>query len=278
MDIHEYQAKELLASSACRCPRAAWPTAPSRRSIARDRDRRLRTGRSRRRSIRRPRQGRRHQAVQDRARGARRRPRTCSASGWSRIQTGPEGKPVQRSISRRPSRSSASSISASCSTARAERIMVVIASQRGGMEIEEIAKNEPETIIRVVVEPAVGHAGLPGARARLRARPRARAGAAARSTTHARRYRAFRDLDATMVEINPLVVTKDGRVLALDAKMTFDDNALFRRPQRRRAARHVAGGPARGAGRRARSQLCRRSTARSAASSTAPASPWRPWT
>ena len=44
-------------------------------------------------------------------------------------------------------------------------------------------------------------------------------------------YRAFRDLDATMVEINPLVVTKDDRVLALDAKMSFDDNALFRRPK-----------------------------------------------
>ena len=44
-------------------------------------------------------------------------------------------------------------------------------------------------------------------------------------------HRAFRDLDATMVEINPLVLTKDGRLLALDAKMGFDDNALFRRPQ-----------------------------------------------
>src|SRR5882757_6617797 len=44
-------------------------------------------------------------------------------------------------------------------------------------------------------------------------------------------YRAFRDLDATMVEINPLVVTKDNRVLALDAKMSFDDNAMFRRPR-----------------------------------------------
>src|SRR6266498_634088 len=43
-------------------------------------------------------------------------------------------------------------------------------------------------------------------------------------------YRAFRDLDATMVEINPLVVTQDGRVLALDVKMSFDDNAMFRRP------------------------------------------------
>jgi malate-CoA ligase subunit beta len=44
-------------------------------------------------------------------------------------------------------------------------------------------------------------------------------------------YRAFRDLDATMVEINPLVITADNRILALDAKMTFDSNALFRHPQ-----------------------------------------------
>ncbi len=109
-----------------------------------------------------------------------------------------------------------------------ERI-VLVASAEGGMEIEELAANKPESIIRIAVEPAVGlrdfqarelafGLGLPGSMVSQ----------AVKTLTGA--YRAFRDLDATMVEINPLVVTKDHKLLALDAKMGFDDNALFRRP------------------------------------------------
>jgi malate-CoA ligase subunit beta len=101
---------------------------------------------------------------------------------------------------------------------KAERIRV-IASRRGGMEIEEIAKTEPEAILQVIVEPAVG---LQAFQARelafqlgLNIRLVQRA-----ITTIMNAYRAFRDLDAIMLEINPLVVTKDDRVLALDAKMS----------------------------------------------------------
>ncbi|MBC8049989.1 MAG: malate--CoA ligase subunit beta [Chitinophagales bacterium] len=108
-----------------------------------------------------------------------------------------------------------------------ERVRV-IASKFGGMDIEEIAKDHPEAIIQVSVEPAVG---LQPFEAReiafglgLNIKQVARAVSVIMGA-----YRAFRDLDATMVEINPLVVTKDDRVLALDAKMSFDDNALFRR-------------------------------------------------
>jgi malate-CoA ligase subunit beta len=97
------------------------------------------------------------------------------------------------------------------------------------MEIEEIAQREPEAIIREVIEPAVGMqpfqarelafgVDIPAAQVNLTV------------NTIVGAYRAFRDLDATMVEFNPLVVTKDGRVLVLDVKMSFDDNALFRRP------------------------------------------------
>jgi malate-CoA ligase subunit beta len=97
------------------------------------------------------------------------------------------------------------------------------------MEIEEIARSEPGSMIREVVEPAVGMQsfqareiafglGLPAAQVRRAV------------TSIMGAYRAFRDLDALMVEINPLGVTTDGAVLALDAKMSFDDNALFRRP------------------------------------------------
>jgi malate-CoA ligase subunit beta len=96
------------------------------------------------------------------------------------------------------------------------------------MDIEEIAQEHPDALIQVLVEPAVG---LQQFEARqiafglgLNIKQVARAVSVIMGA-----YRAFRDLDATMVEINPLVVTKDDRVLALDAKMSFDDNALFRR-------------------------------------------------
>lgn len=110
-----------------------------------------------------------------------------------------------------------------------QRIMVV-GSSSGGMEIEEIAENAPDTIIRSVIDPAVG---LTDFQAReiafdLKIEPGQIQQAVA---TIMGCYRAFRDLDATMVEINPLVVTKDGTIIALDAKMGFDDNALFRRPE-----------------------------------------------
>lgn len=112
---------------------------------------------------------------------------------------------------------------------RAQERVSVVASAEGGMEIEEIAVKKPESIIRVAVEPAVGMQPF-------QAREIAFALGLDKSlvnqavTTLLGCYRAFRDLDATMVEINPLVVTGDGRLLALDAKMGFDDNALFRRP------------------------------------------------
>jgi len=110
-----------------------------------------------------------------------------------------------------------------------ERIRV-IASAEGGVEIEEIALTRPESILQEQVDPAVG---LQTFQARelafgldLNIKQVSQAVTAIMGC-----YRAFRDLDATMVEINPLVVTKDNRVLALDAKMSFDDNALFRRPK-----------------------------------------------
>ncbi len=111
---------------------------------------------------------------------------------------------------------------------KSERVMLV-ASGAGGMEIEEIAGKEPASILRVSIDPAVGLAAF-----------QAREVAFGLGLTVAQVgqmneillgcYRAFTELDATMVEINPLVVTIDGHLVALDAKMSFDDNALFRRP------------------------------------------------
>lgn len=112
---------------------------------------------------------------------------------------------------------------------RAQERVSVVASAEGGMEIEEIAREKPDTIIRVAVEPAVGMQPYQ-AREIAFALGLDKGLISQMVTTLLGCYRAFRDLDSTMVEINPLVVTGDGRLLALDAKMAFDDNALYRRP------------------------------------------------
>jgi succinyl-CoA synthetase beta subunit len=113
---------------------------------------------------------------------------------------------------------------------RAAEKILVVASAEGGMEIEEVAERSPDAVIRSVVEPAVG---LTSFQAReiafaleLDAGQIAQAAKLFQSA-----YRVFRDLDATMLEINPLVVTGEGELVALDAKMSFDDNALFRHPE-----------------------------------------------
>ena len=107
-----------------------------------------------------------------------------------------------------------------------ERVMLV-ASAAGGMEIEQIAEEDPGSMIRVVIEPAVGLQAFQAREVAFALGLDASLVTEAANTLRAC-YRSFRDLDATMVEINPLVVTTDGRILALDAKMTFDDNALFK--------------------------------------------------
>ncbi|TCT01914.1 ADP-forming succinate--CoA ligase subunit beta [Paralcaligenes ureilyticus] len=110
---------------------------------------------------------------------------------------------------------------------RATSRITIMASTEGGMEIEEIAHRSPEKILKISIDPATGaqtfHArqvayglGLTGKQI----------GAATRFILSM--YRAFTELDAQIVEINPLVLTDDGDILALDAKMSFDDNALFR--------------------------------------------------
>ncbi|TQV75779.1 malate--CoA ligase subunit beta [Denitrobaculum tricleocarpae] len=111
---------------------------------------------------------------------------------------------------------------------KTERVMVV-ASAAGGMEIEEISATRPDSIIRSVIEPAVGIRDFQVREVafKLGLKP---AQITQAVNTIKGCYRAFRELDATMVEINPLVVTSDDAIVALDAKMTFDDNALFRHP------------------------------------------------
>jgi succinyl-CoA synthetase beta subunit len=113
---------------------------------------------------------------------------------------------------------------------RGSQRVVLMASSEGGMDIEEVAAKSPEKIHRVTIDPATG----------LRDRDAedvARGiGVPQRAIPQARDllkglYRAFDETDASLAEINPLIVTGDERVLALDAKMNFDDNALFRHPE-----------------------------------------------
>ncbi|MEM7194872.1 MAG: ADP-forming succinate--CoA ligase subunit beta [Pseudomonadota bacterium] len=143
-------------------------------------------------------------------------------------QTGPEGQLVKRLY-----------IEDGCDIARelylgllvdrATSRVTVIASTEGGMEIEQVAEESPEKIIKVVIDPAIG---LQPFHARKLAFGLGLEGGQVKSAVKflSAMYRAFMELDASMVEINPLVVTGAGEMMALDAKMNFDSNALYRHP------------------------------------------------
>lgn len=141
-------------------------------------------------------------------------------------QTGPQGKLVGRLYIEAGTDIDREIYLAFVLDRASERIMCV-ASASGGMDIEEIAKTDPDSIIRVPIEPAIGLSEFQAREVAFALGLEARQIKEAVTVLKAC-YRAFRDLDATMVEVNPLVVTKDGRLIALDAKMGFDDNALFR--------------------------------------------------
>jgi succinyl-CoA synthetase beta subunit len=143
-------------------------------------------------------------------------------------QTGPAGREVKRLY-----------IEEGCNIARelylgmlidrATSRITIMASTEGGMEIEEVAHRSPEKILKVTVDPATG---IQPFHARRIAYGLGLEGKQVKAATRfiLSMYKAFTELDAQIVEINPLVVTADGDVVALDAKMNFDDNALFRHP------------------------------------------------
>jgi succinyl-CoA synthetase beta subunit len=112
---------------------------------------------------------------------------------------------------------------------RSRALPMVIASRSGGMEIEEVAARDPSAVLREAVDPSLGMFPFQARRLAfalgLAAEP-FRQGVSLMQSL----FRAYVETDATLAEVNPLLVTSSGRVLALDAKMTFDDNALFRHP------------------------------------------------
>ncbi|MCZ6588006.1 MAG: ADP-forming succinate--CoA ligase subunit beta [Alphaproteobacteria bacterium] len=144
-------------------------------------------------------------------------------------QTGPEGKEVKR-IYIEEGCDIARELYLSMLIDRGSSRITIIASTEGGMDIETVAHETPEKILTVATDPVTGlmpfHAreiafGLGLSGDQIKSASKLLSGL----------YTAFTDLDASLVEVNPLVVTGSGDVIALDAKMNFDDNALYRQPK-----------------------------------------------
>ena len=143
-------------------------------------------------------------------------------------QTGPEGQKVRRLLIEEGA-DIKKELYVGMVVDRVTQRVCLMASSEGGMDIEEVAAHTPEKIHKVFVDPETG---LNDAEADAVA---AKIGIPPASVLQARAvlqalYKAFWDTDASLAEINPLVLTRDGRVVALDAKINFDDNALFRHP------------------------------------------------
>ncbi|TMV03333.1 malate--CoA ligase subunit beta [Ruegeria sediminis] len=228
MDIHEYQAKEILANFGVDVPSGALAYSPEQAAY---RAREL--GGDKWIVKAQVHAGGRGKAGGVKLCGTEHEVHEACENMFGRKlvthQTGPEGKGIYRVYVEAAVPIDREIYLGFVLDRSSQRVMIV-ASSEGGMEIEEISAQRPDSIVRSTVEPAVG---LQEFQAREIA---FKLGLDPALTQHMVRtlkacYRAFREFDATMVEINPLVVTGDNRILALDAKMSFDDNALFRHPQ-----------------------------------------------
>ena len=144
------------------------------------------------------------------------------------IQTGPEGKLVKNVLVEEQS-AVARELYLAIIIDGAQAAPLIMASTEGGQEIEVVAANDPDAIVRIPVNAASGYEPYIG---RTLAARLGMAGeqAAALNTLVGSLYQAAVESDASLAEVNPLVVTEEGRVLALDAKFTVDDNALYRHP------------------------------------------------
>ncbi len=141
-------------------------------------------------------------------------------------QTGPEGRRVRRLLVEQGVKIERE-LYLAMALDRAQSRVTVICSSEGGVEIEEVAEKHPEKILREIVDPVIGLAAFQCRRVALAlAIPAALTGKFVGVMQGL--YRAFEECDASLAEINPLIITQDGQVMALDAKMNFDSNALFR--------------------------------------------------
>ncbi|MGB5557561.1 MAG: malate--CoA ligase subunit beta [Paracoccaceae bacterium] len=227
MDIHEYQAKEVLSNFGVAVPQGALAYSPEQAAY------RAREMGGERWIVK----AQVHAGGRGKAGGVKlcasdsEIQEACEGMFGQKLvthQTGPEGKGIYRVYVEAAVPIDREIYLGLVLDRTSQRIMIV-ASAEGGMEIEDISANRPDSIVRSTVEPAVG---LQDFQAREIAFKLGIEPALTQAMVRTLQgcYRAFTELDATMVEINPLVVTGDNRILALDAKMTFDDNALFRHP------------------------------------------------
>ncbi len=154
---------------------------------------------------------------------------------------------------------------------RANRTYLAMCSKEGGMEIEQLAVERPEALARVAVDP---NTGIDEAKAQeiVDAAGFDDADKAAIADVLQKLWTVYREEDATLVEVNPLVKTEDGDIVALDGKVTLDENAGFRHADHEALEDTAARGPARGRPPRRRTSTTSSSTARSASSATARAS------
>lgn len=227
MDLHEYQAKELLARFGVPVPAGAVATTEEE---ARQAAEELGGGRW-------VVKAQIHAGGRGKAGGiltAATHDEVAQAAGrllgskLVTLQTGPGGKPVSRVYIERAVDIARELYAAFVLDRAAERVCAM-ASASGGTEVEDRAHDDPTALRKEVVEPAVG---LQAFQARELAFSLGLRGAQTRTATQTLlgAYRAFRALDATLIEFNPLAVTATGDLIVLDAKMSIDDNALFRQP------------------------------------------------
>jgi succinyl-CoA synthetase beta subunit len=144
-------------------------------------------------------------------------------------QTGPEGQVVRRLLVEEGAQIAREFYLGMVVDRDSQRV-ALLASSEGGMEVEEVAKNTPEKIHTLRIDPAAG-LGFDESAEVLRKIGIPEASVAGAVTVLQGLYRAFVEKEAMLAEINPLVLTADGRVIALDAKFNFDSNALYRHPE-----------------------------------------------
>lgn len=226
MDIHEYQAKEILAEYGVKIAEGGLAyTVDEAVQRSREIDGNVWVVKAQIHSGARGKAGgikvcRTHDEIESAA-------ETLLGKKLVTHQTGPAGKICSR-LYIEAGTEIARELYLSLMIDRSKERVIMVGSAQGGMEIERLAATNPEAIVKIYVEPAVG---LQDFQARTMAFA---LGLGEDLLNHAVKtikgcYRALRDLDANILEINPLVVTKNNELIALDAKMSFDENALFRR-------------------------------------------------
>jgi succinyl-CoA synthetase beta subunit len=222
--IHEYQAKALLAQYGIPVPRGKMASTPAEaREIASEIGGKVvikaqvyAGGRGKGGGIK----------MVDGPEEAEKAARQMIGTKLVTHQTGPEGVPVSKVLVEEAS-DVARELYLSILVDAVSHLPVMMASEAGGMEIEEVAQSAPERIFKSYIDPAIGFQPFQGRKLAYGMHlDGGQVGEATRLMTNL--YKLFMDKDCSLAEINPLVVTADGKLLALDAKLNFDDNALYR--------------------------------------------------